>query len=186
VAVVVISYLLSLIAVIWVAHDDQARPAQAIVVLGAAQYNGRPSPVFKARLDHAADLYRDRLAPLVVVTGGLAPGDRMSEATAGQRYLVAAGIPAESIAVQPVGRSTAASMRAVATYLHGVNRNRVLLVSDPFHLARLRLDAHHVGLIAWTSPTRTSPISKRPTLEFWHFAQEAAKLPAVLIEDVFQ
>ncbi len=175
---------MSFAAVVRAASVDQARPAEAIVVLGAAQYNGRPSPVFKARLDHAADLYRARLAPLMVVTGGLAPGDRVSEATAGQRYLVAAGIPADSIVVEPVGRTTATSLTAVAAYLRGVGRTRVLLVSDPFHLARLRLDARHVGLVPFTSPTRTSPISARRGLELWYFCQEAAKLPIVLIQDL--
>ncbi len=176
---------MSLAAVVRAASVDQARPADAIVVLGAAQYNGRPSPVFKARLDHAAELYRRHDAPIVVVTGGLAPGDRVSEATAGQRYLVAAGLPADSIAVQPVGRSTAASLEAVAAYLRGTGRVRVVLVSDPFHLARLRLDARHVGLVPFTSPTRTSPISANRGLQLWYFCQEAAKLPIVLIQDFF-
>ena len=107
------------------------------MVLGAAQYNGRPSPVLQARLDHAEQLYRDGWADVVVVTGGIVPGDRMSEATAGRRYLVSRGIPAEAVVVAAAGHNTAGSMDAVAARLIGEGRSRVILVSDPFHLARL-------------------------------------------------
>ena len=85
----------------------------------------------------------------------------MSEATAGQRYLVASGSPTDSVVLE-AGRTTAASMDSVAGYLRGAGINRVLLVSDPFHLARLHLEARRVGLEAYTSPTRTSPISAEP------------------------
>lgn len=180
------TYLLSFLAVLLVSRLDQHRPADAIVVLGAAQYDGRPSPVLKARLDHAADLFRARDADLIVVTGGIVAGDRMSEATAGQRYLVAAGIPAGAVVVQPEGRTTSGSMDAVAEYLHGVGRERVILVSDPFHLARLRLEARRLGLEAYTSPTRTSPISRRFSTELGYLLAEAAKLPVILIKGFFQ
>lgn len=152
-----------------------------MVVLGAAQYNGRPSPVFQARLDHAATLYREGYADLIVVTGGIVEGDRMSEATAGQRYLVSTGIPADSIVVQAVGRNTAGSLEAVADYLRGEGIHRVLLVSDPFHLARLRLEAHRLGFDALTSPTRTSPISRHFRTEVEYLLREAAKLPILLL-----
>ena len=165
---------------------DQRRPADAIVVLGAAQYDGRPSPVLQARLDHAAALYRGHYADLIVVTGGIVEGDRMSEATAGQRYLVAQGIPAGAVVVQAEGHTTAGSMDAVAEYLHGAGREHVLLVSDPFHLARLRLEAHRLGLTAYTSPTTTSPISRRFTTELGYLLAEAAKLPIILIKGILQ
>lgn len=154
------------------------------MVLGAAQYDGRPSPVLKARLDHAASLYREGFADLIVVTGGIVEGDRMSEATAGQRYLVSIGIPAGAVVVQPEGRTTAGSMDAVAEYLHGTARERVILVSDPFHLARLRLEALRLGLTAFTSPTRTSPISRRFTTELGYLLAEAAKLPIILLKGI--
>src|SRR5881397_3583760 len=96
---------------------DEAQPADAIVVLGAAQYNGRPSPVLKARLDHALELYRRGLAPTVVVTGGIGPGYRMSEATVGDRYLRARGVPDSAIVVRPDGRTTEESMRSVADWM---------------------------------------------------------------------
>lgn len=154
------------------------------MVLGAAQYDGRPSPVLQARLDHAALLYRQQLADLIVVTGGIVEGDRMSEATAGQRYLVARGIPADAVVVQPEGRTTAGSMDVVAEYLHGAGRERVLLVSDPFHSARLLLEARRLGLTAYTSPTSTSPISQHFTTELGYLLAEAAKLPVIVIQEI--
>lgn len=90
----------------WASRRDQARPAQAIVVLGAAQYNGRPSPVLRARLDHATDLWRRRLAPVVVVTGGRQPGDKFTEATASADYLIAHGVPDAQILREVSGRTT--------------------------------------------------------------------------------
>ena len=168
-----------------VSRLDQRIHADAIVVLGAAQYNGRPSPVLQARLDHAAALYRGNYADLIVVTGGIVEGDRMSEATASQRYLVAAGIPARAVVVQPEGRTTAGSMDAVADYLRGVGREHVLLVSDPFHLARLRLEARRLGLTAYTSPTTTSPISREFGTELGYLLAEAAKLPIIVLRGLF-
>lgn len=175
-------YLLSFLTVFVVSRTDQRQPADAIVVLGAAQYNGRPSPVLQARLDHAAELYHEGWADLLVVTGGIVTGDRMSEATAGRQYLIGVGIPADSIVVQPVGHSTAGSMDAVAGWLRGAGLDRVILVSDPFHLARLRLEARRLGLRAWTSPTATSPISSRFATELRYLLGEAAKLPVLAVE----
>lgn len=174
-------YLVAFADVVVMSRTDQRRHVDAIVVLGAAQYNGHPSPVLRARLDHALDLYRGALARMVVVTGGIGEGDRMSEATAAQRYLVAQGIPADSVVLQ-AGKSTAASMDSVAEFLHGEGITRVLLVSDPFHLARLHLEAHRVGLEAYTSPTRTSPISRNFSTELGYLLAEAAKLPVIFVK----
>ena len=104
----------------------------------------------------------------------------MSESAAAQNYLVANGIPKDSV-VQEAGRSTAASMESVAQYLHTQRKSRVLLVSDPFHVARLHLEAWRVGLDGYTSPTRTSPISRNFTTELGYFLAEAAKLPLIFV-----
>lgn len=145
---------------VWSAsRRDQARPSEAIVVFGAAQYNGRPSPVLKARLDHAVDLYRRKLAPVVVVTGGGQPGDRVTEATASADYLLARGIPDRNVLREVSGSSSWQSLAAVAAFLDERNIDEVLLVSDPFHSYRIRAMADELGLRARTSPTRTSPIS---------------------------
>lgn len=175
-------YLLAFLVVLGVSRLDQRYQADAIVVLGAAQYNGRPSPVLQARLDHAALLFRERYADLVIVTGGIVSGDRMSEATAGQRYLVARGIPAEAVVVVPEGRTTAGSMDAVAAWLRGRDMARVILVSDPFHLARLRIEGMRLGLDAYVSPTATSPISRRFGTEVGYLLREAAKLPVLIVQ----
>ena len=153
-------------------------------MLGAAQYNGRPSPVLRARLDHALPLYRERLAPRVVVTGGVGRGDTTSEATVGRQYLVNRGVPSSAVVVQPQGRTTRASMTAVAAWLQSEHLKRVLLVSDPFHMFRLRLEARHYDLEAYTSPTESSPISDNPVLELRYLLAEALKIPVAWVRSI--
>jgi uncharacterized SAM-binding protein YcdF (DUF218 family) len=177
-------FLLSFCTVLAVSRLDQRYTADAIVILGAAQYNGRPSPVLQARLDHGAELFREGWAELLVVTGGIVAGDRMSEATAGRRYLVSIGIPPSAVVVQAEGHTTAGSMDAVAQWLLGEGYDRVILVSDPFHLARLRLEARRLGLEAYTSPTATSPISSRFATELSYLLAEAIKLPILVVREL--
>jgi uncharacterized SAM-binding protein YcdF (DUF218 family) len=172
-----IIYTVALVTVLVVSQQDQRVPADAIVVLGAAQYNGRPSPVLRARLDHALKLYRDGLAPRILVTGGVGRGDTTSEAIVARQYLVARKIAPEQVVAQPQGRSTEASMTAVAGWLGSAGLKRVILVSDPFHMFRLRLEARRTGLEAYTSPTESSPISDNPVLELRYLAAEALKIP---------
>lgn len=174
-------YAVSFLAVLITSRQDQRQPVDAIVVLGAAQYNGKPSPVLRARLDHAVDLYREGLAPAVVVTGGIGEGDRVSEATVGRQYLVQHGIPEAAVVVRNEGRSTQASIRSVEQWAKAHDVKRVLLVSDPFHMLRLRLEAGHTSLQAFTSPTRSSPISARWKSELYFLAAEACKIPVVLL-----
>lgn len=176
-----IVYTVSLVMVLVVSQQDERQPADAIVVLGAAQYNGRPSPVLRARLDHALGLYRERLAPLVLVTGGVGRGDTTSEATVGRRYLIAHGVPADAAVAQSEGRTTMASMTAVTAWLRGRDLRRVILVSDPFHMFRLRLEARRTALEAYTSPTESSPISENPVLELRYLFAEGYKVPVAWI-----
>ena len=138
---------------------DQAQPAEAIVVFGAAQYDGRPSPVLQARLDHAFDLYRQKLAPVIVVTGGNQPGDRFTEATASANYLLAKGVPDEDVLREVSGKSSWQSLAAVASFLEERDIHQVLLVSDPFHSYRIAAMADELGLDAHASPTHSSPIA---------------------------
>ncbi len=179
-------YTVALAAVLVTSLRDQRRPADAIIVLGAAQYNGRPSPVLRARLDHAFELYREGYAPLIVVTGGVGRGDTLSEATVGRRYLIAREVPDDAVVEQPVGRSTRTSMTAVGTWLHQRKLNRVLLVSDPFHMFRLRLEARRTALEAYTSPTESSPISDNPVLELKYLFAEGLKVPIALVGAVLE
>jgi uncharacterized SAM-binding protein YcdF (DUF218 family) len=179
-------YTSSLVMVLVVSQQDQRQPVDAIVVLGAAQYNGRPSPVFRARLDHALGLYRQKLAPLVVVTGGIGRGDTMSEALVGTRYLKSQGIPGDSVAAAGEGRTTKTSMTAVAAWLRPKHITRVILVSDPFHMFRLRLEARRTELQAFTSPTDSSPISNNPNLELRYLLAEGFKVPVAWLRSWFR
>jgi uncharacterized SAM-binding protein YcdF (DUF218 family) len=174
-------YTVALVTVLVVSQEDQRRPADAIVVLGAAQYNGRPSPVLRARLDHALQLYREGLAPRIVVTGGVGRGDTTSEATVARQYLLRRDVPSSAVVAEPQGRSTQASMTAVADWLEAAHLKRVILVSDPFHMFRLRLEARRTNLEAYTSPTESSPISDNPVLELRYLAAEALKIPVAWV-----
>lgn len=155
----VMAYLAFSFVQVWsTARGDHARKAQAIVVFGAAQYQGRPSPVLAARLDHALDLYRAKLAPKIVVTGGRQEGDVSTEASASAGYLMARGVPDADILREVSGRSSWQSLAAVTAFLAARQIEDVLLVSDPFHSYRIKAMAGELGLAAATSPTRTSPI----------------------------
>src|SRR6188768_1232727 len=158
-AIVAGLYLTSLVIVIRAARGDQQRSAGAIVVLGAAQYNGRPSPVLKARLRHALGLYQLGFAPVIVVTGGTASGDEVSEAEAGRRYLLSEGVADSAVLMVPEGSNTDETMDALADWVRKSGKHDVLLVSDGFHMARLRVEARRHGLRAWTTPATSSPIA---------------------------
>ena len=138
---------------VWQASGrDAARPADAIVVLGAAQYDGRPSPALQNRLDHALELYDRGLAPMIVVTGGRQEGDRFTEATSGYNYLRRQGVPDGAIRKEVQGRTTYESLAAVARFLRTEDIDDVVLVSGPAHAKRLAGIAGDVGLHAAISP----------------------------------
>ena len=177
VVVAILAWIAMVVAVIVVGARDQAAPANAIVVLGAAQYEGHPSPVLRARLDHALELYQRSLAPLVIVTGGTGAGDTTSEAQVGRRFLLEHGVPDSAIVMETRGLTTSQSVHAVAAIVSALPGRRVILVSDPFHMFRLRLEARRTGLEAYTSPTESSPISDNPVLELRYLAAEAFKIP---------
>ncbi|MDQ3147342.1 MAG: YdcF family protein [Actinomycetota bacterium] len=138
---------------------DEARPAEAIVVLGAAQYDGEPSPVFRSRLDHAVDLYQDGVAPVVVVTGGRQEGDSFTEASAGLGYLREQGVATEDVLLEARGTTSWESLRAAARFLRPDGIDEVVLVSSPFHALRTTHIAGEVGLDGRASPTRSGPES---------------------------
>ena len=167
----VVLYLVVTFVQVWrAARADGARPAEAIVVFGTAQYNGVPSPVLAARLDHAIQLYRRDLAPVIVVTGGNQPGDQFTEATASANYLIQRGVPDEDVLREVSGTSSWQSLAAAANFLDEREIREVLLVSDPFHSLRIRAMASELGLEARSSPTRTSPI--RGVTEARYMARE--------------
>ncbi|HVE77507.1 MAG TPA: YdcF family protein [Gemmatimonadaceae bacterium] len=168
------------VAIVLWGRRDVARRSDAIIVLGAAQYVGRPSPVFRARLDHGIGLWRRGLAPLLVVTGGRGEGDTTTEAEVGRRYAVRRGIPESAIIMEGRGRTTSESMRAVATMLGVRSSNRVILVSDPFHMLRLAVLARRFGMDAVPSPTTTSPISDNREQRWKYVLGESVKVPLAL------
>ncbi|MFL5504100.1 MAG: YdcF family protein [Gemmatimonadaceae bacterium] len=177
VVTVFVLWMISASAVLVWSSRDEARPAQAIVVLGAAQYDGRPSPVLRARLDHALDLWNRHLATLLILTGGTGAGDTTSEAAVGRAYARKHGVPDSAILVENAGRTTSESMRAVAGMLEVRGLQSALLVSDPFHMLRLRILARRFGFVPYTSPTQTSPISPNREERWKYIFSESLKAP---------
>jgi uncharacterized SAM-binding protein YcdF (DUF218 family) len=158
-AFVVLYSLVSLWQVWSTGRSDQARPVDAIVVLGAAQYDGRPSPQLAARLDQVVELWPQDLAPLVIVTGGNQPGDRFTEAEASANYLIDRGVPENAILLEDAGSTTYESLEDVAEILEARGLDSVLIVTDPYHALRSRLIAQEVGMVAYVSPTDTSVVT---------------------------
>ncbi|MGI8762617.1 MAG: YdcF family protein [Ilumatobacteraceae bacterium] len=152
-------YVVSLLQVWSTGKSDQGRPVDAIVVLGAAQYDGEPSPQLAARLDHVAELWPREVAPVVVTTGGGRPGDRFTEAQASASYLAERGVPESAILLENAGSTTFESMENVAAELEQRGLDRVLIVTDPYHALRSRLIAEEAGLEAYVSPTTTSVVT---------------------------
>jgi uncharacterized SAM-binding protein YcdF (DUF218 family) len=174
-------WVVSAAAVLIWSSRDEAQPAQAIVVLGAAQYAGRPSPVLRARLDHALDLWNRHLASILILTGGTGLGDTTSEAAVGRTYARKRGVPDSAILVESEGRTTSESMRAVAGMLEVRGLQSALLVSDPFHMLRLRILARRFGFTPFTSPTQTSPISPNREERWKYIFSESIKAPLAFI-----
>ncbi|MBK6439325.1 MAG: YdcF family protein [Candidatus Microthrix subdominans] len=152
--VLVVGYLgITFVQVRSAAGRDDRTPVDAIVVLGAAQYDGRPSPVLKRRLDHALELYRADVAPEIVLTGGKRDGDRFTEAFTGFKYLRQAGVPDDALVIISDGANTWESLAAAARQLKAQGDNRIVLVSDPYHNERLLGTAEELGLSAGVSST---------------------------------
>jgi uncharacterized SAM-binding protein YcdF (DUF218 family) len=172
VVLIVVVVLYVAVHVWWVAREDQHPPSDAIVVLGASQYNGTPSPVFAARLDHAAALYREHVAPHIVTVGGKEPRDVYTEAAAGKTYLAAHGVPKSAITSVPLGRDTLGSMRAVDVQFKARGWHSAVLVTDPWNCLRARTMARDLGIKADTSPERTGPAVASRTVEARYIARE--------------
>lgn len=144
--------------VIYESRQQQLTPTDAVVVLGAAQFDGEPSPVLANRLDHALQLVVvDKVAPVIITVGGKQPGDRFTEAGAGRRYLIASGIAPDRVVAITRGTDTLSSLRAVAKVARERAYDRVTLVSDPAHVARVKLIAERLGLKAYVAPTEEGP-----------------------------
>ena len=143
-------------------NRDERTPADAIVVMGAAQYDGRPSPVFAARLDHAIELYHDGVAPRLIVTGGKREGDRTTEAASARSYAIEHGVPENAILSEDASRTTLQSIRRVAALMRDKDIGSAVFVSDPSHMLRVLRMASDEGINGYGSPTRTSPLERDP------------------------
>jgi uncharacterized SAM-binding protein YcdF (DUF218 family) len=146
----------------WMGKDERPK-VDAIVVLGAAQYDGRPSAIYEARLEHAVALWRDGVAPLLVFTGGKEEGDRFTEGGSGARWASQRGVPTAAVLTEERSRTTyqnlAGARQALERRNPGAGRHRIVVVSDPFHMFRAVKQAADLGMEAYPSPTRTSPLS---------------------------
>jgi uncharacterized SAM-binding protein YcdF (DUF218 family) len=160
---------------------DEARPADAIVVLGAAQFNGVASSVFAARLDHAVQLFKGGLAPWLIVTGGKQPGDRTTEAATARAYARSRGVPVDRILMEDRGRTTLESLLAVAGIMRARGLHSAVFVSDRTHMLRVVRMATDLGIQAWGSPTATSPTDLDATRRRKATAHELAGLIAYLV-----
>ena len=143
-------------------NRDERTQADAIVVMGAAQYDGRPSPVFAARLDHAIALYHDGVAPRLIVTGGKREGDRTTEAASARSYAIEHGVPENAILSEDASRTTLQSIRRVAALMRDKDIGSAVFVSDPSHMLRVLRMASDEGINGYGSPTRTSPLERDP------------------------
>lgn len=162
---------------VWqVARTDDRQQADVVVVLGAAQYDGRPSSILKARLDHAGRLFEQGVAPVVVTVGGRQAGDTFTEALAGQRYLADAGLPSDALVAVETGDDTLSSLQAVADAAREHGWSTAVIVSDPWHSLRARTMARDAGLRAWTSPTRRGPVVQTRQTQARYIARETAAM----------
>ncbi len=157
------------------------RTADAIVVLGAAQYNGRPSPVFRARLDHGIALYRQGWAPRMILTGGVGAGDTLSEGEVGRRYTIDQGVPDSVLLVEREGATSAESMRAAASLMAEHGLGAALIVSDSYHMLRLQLLARRLGIRAYRAPAAAAPIDRSAGERRRYVLRESVLFPAELV-----
>lgn len=163
-------------------HDDEVHTADAIVVLGAAQYNGKPSPVLKARLDQAMYLWNEDLADNVIVTGGKQEGDRYTEAQAAHMYLEEQGVPAENIFEEEEGTTTFESLERVKQIANEHGIESLLLVSDPLHSERIKTMAQDLGFEeAYTSPASYLNLNRSRETKIKEIVREVGSLIAYQI-----
>ncbi len=177
IAAVLALWLFTVVLVILAGARTQLRKADAIMVLGAAQYNGHPSPVLRARLDYAIDLWRAGWAPRLVMTGGIGRHDTLSEAEVARRYAVARGVPDSVVYAEKSGVSSALSVREAAAILRGLGLRRTLVVSDAFHMLRLELLALRAGIRPYAAPTPMSRIESDPEARWRYVLRESLAFP---------
>jgi uncharacterized SAM-binding protein YcdF (DUF218 family) len=175
---VVAALSVAMLATAWIsirierqATRDEARPADAILVLGAAEYRGRPSPVLKARLDHALDLYRRQMAPRIMTTGGAGGDPVFTEGDVGRDYLTSQGVPPEAIVVESEGSSTVASTALAGEIMRRMGLRSAIVVSDGYHIYRVKKMLEGRGLTVYGSPR--SERVRDSLRERWNYVKQA-------------
>jgi uncharacterized SAM-binding protein YcdF (DUF218 family) len=167
-------------------RPPELQKADAILVLGAAQYNGKPSPVFRARLDHAIKLYHQDYAPYLILTGGVGVGDTLSEGEVGRRYALQNGVTTDAILVERQGVTSFESVSAAAELMKEHNLHKALLVSDPYHMLRLQLLARRAGIEPLRAP-RPQGSNDLANSRRWHYVlRESVLFPATAFLGAFR
>jgi uncharacterized SAM-binding protein YcdF (DUF218 family) len=167
-----IGYLCSLtVRISRASKGDEVRPADVIVVMGAAEYRGHPSPVFKLRLDHAVTLYERHLAPYIMTTGGPGGDPSFTEGGVGRSYLIDRGVPAESVIVENEGESTAWSLSAATEILRRMGLQSCIIVSDGYHIFRVKRILQQQGFKVYGSPRQAGDTSV--PMEWWQYFRQA-------------
>ncbi len=150
---------------------DEARPADVIMILGAAEYRGKPSPVLKARLDHGLELFRDKLAPLILTTGGAGGDPVFTEGEVGRDYLIHRGVPSESIIVEAESESTMQSTAAASEIMRRMGLKSCIVVSDGYHIYRVKKMLEAQGMKVYGSPRPDAPRSD--TRQWWMYLRQS-------------
>ena len=163
---------------------DEAKVSDVIIVLGAAQYNGRPSKILKARLDHALELYDRGFAGTIITTGGYGPDPNYSEAQVSTKYLTQHGVNALNIVTEQASLTTRDSIRAATVLMRSKTWKTVVVVSDGFHLYRLKEMFGDEGIMAYTSPAPDSPIENSTSQRFWFSLREVFLFSAYRLVDL--
>lgn len=176
-------WIVSLGAVLTWALEDDADRADAIIVMGAAQYQGKPSPVLRSRLDHAVALWQRGIAKRMVLTGGFGTGDTLSEAGVSRRYVMSRGVPDTVIMTESAGRTSSQSMRAAIDLIHAQRLSTAIVVSDPFHMLRLEIIGRRYGIEPLTSPALPSRAGSRIWNQWGFWVAESFKAPLALVLD---
>ena len=166
------------------AGRDEAKVSDAIIVLGAAQYNGRPSKILKARLDHALELYKRGFAKSIITTGGYGPDPNYSEAQVSTEYLMKHGVSLIDIVTEQASLTTHDSIRAATVLMKSKDWKTVVVVSDGFHLYRLKEMFEDEGIVAYTSPAPASPIESSASQRFWYSLREVFLFSAYRLVDL--
>jgi len=182
-AAVLSLWLISLGAVLTWALQDDAQRVDAIIVMGAAQYRGKPSPALRTRLDHAITLWQRGLASRVVLTRGIGTGNPRSGASGGRQYVLTRGIPDSAILLENEGRSSSQSLRVAAALMKAHRLSSAIAVSDPFHMLRLEIIGRRLGLDLHTSPALPTAAARSLARQWGTLMLESFKAPLALVID---